>query len=70
MNKFLTSVQLAELLGVTEGTLRNWRAAKQGPPFVKLGKSKQAEVRYKESDINSWINKNSKVASGMNRKVR
>lgn len=61
MTKFLTSPQLAEMLGVSEGTLRNWRANKQGPPFIKLGKSKQAEVRYKIDDINSWLSKNSKV---------
>lgn len=69
MRKFITSIELAEMLGVSEGTLRNWRASKRGPPFIKLGKSIQAEVRYREDDIKSWLKKNSKVTLKNRRKA-
>ncbi|MCC6170660.1 MAG: helix-turn-helix domain-containing protein [Gammaproteobacteria bacterium] len=33
----LTDVELSALLGVQLQTIRNWRYAKQGPAFIKLG---------------------------------
>lgn len=40
--KFLTSKEMAEILGVTENSLWRWRVAQEGPPFIKVGKL----VRY------------------------
>lgn len=45
-NKFLTCKQVAEILQVTEKTLKNWRD--NGVlPATKIGRS----IRYNESDI-------------------
>jgi len=46
-DKFIKTKDLAERWGLHEGTLRNWRAQKKGPPYYKTGK----DVVYKLSDI-------------------
>lgn len=51
MDRLLSSIEVAELLGITEGTLRNWRYQGQGPPYVKLGSA----VRYKAADVQAYI---------------
>ena len=51
MERLLTSVEVAEILGITEGTLRNWRYQGDGPPYVKLGSA----VRYKATDLQAYI---------------
>jgi hypothetical protein len=40
-NKFLTAEKVSERYRgeITVGTLRNWRAMRIGPPFVKIGKA-------------------------------
>jgi len=44
--------EAAAVLAVAMTTLRNWRALKQGPPFVKVGKRM---VRYRRSDLAVFI---------------
>ena len=51
MEHLLTSVEVAKILGVTEGTLRNWRYQGDGPAYVKLGSA----VRYKAADVQAYI---------------
>lgn len=50
----LTSKQLAERWGLSEGTLRNWRVLGTGPKFIKLGKKQNAAVRYGLAAIKSF----------------
>jgi predicted DNA-binding transcriptional regulator AlpA len=38
-------------LGVPVGTLANWRSARTGPPFVKVGR----HVRYRIGDVDEWV---------------
>lgn len=35
---------------ITLGTLRNWRAAKKGPPYLKIGKA----VLYRRDALIAW----------------
>ena len=37
--------------GVSEGTLANWRCARKGPPYVKIG----TLIRYDPDDLARWI---------------
>lgn len=39
---------------VSEGTLRNWRSARVGPSFVKLGKA----VLYPVVELRAWERRN------------
>jgi len=48
----LTPNKVAEILGVTVGTLSVWRATKRYPlPYIKIGR----KVFYKASDIEKFI---------------
>lgn len=55
-SKFLTPEEVAERYrgGISIGTLRNWRAMRLGPSYVKIGKS----VLYPIDDLNAWDEKN------------
>ncbi len=49
--RLLRPDELSELLGVPVGTLANWRSARTGPPFAKVGR----HVRYRKGDVDEWI---------------
>lgn len=55
-NKFLTPEEVSERYrgGVSIGTLRNWRAMKVGPSFVKIGKA----VLYPIDELEAWDESN------------
>jgi hypothetical protein len=55
-NKFLTPEEVSERYRgeVTVGTLRNWRAMRIGPAFVKIGKA----VLYPVGELEAWDQKN------------
>ena len=44
--------EAARLYTLAVATLRNWRALKQGPRYVKLGKR---TVRYRRSDLEAFV---------------
>lgn len=48
----LTTEEAAEYLGLTVGTLRNWRTPKlkHGPPHLKIGRY----VRYQRGALMDW----------------
>ena len=47
----LTDIQAARLLGISPWALRQWRVRRQGPAYVKLGRT----VRYRQSDLLEFI---------------
>jgi hypothetical protein len=53
---FLTVEEVSERYRgqITVGTLRNWRAMRIGPPFVKVGKA----VLYPTGELDAWDQKN------------
>ncbi|PPD10044.1 MAG: DNA-binding protein [Methylocystis sp.] len=55
-NKFLTPEEVSERYrgGISVGTLRNWRAMRIGPAFVKIGKA----VLYPIDELDAWDQKN------------
>lgn len=46
---------------ITLGTLRNWRALKIGPPYLKVGKA----VLYSRSALQAWDKRNTVLCSKM-----
>jgi len=54
--KFLTPEEVSERYrgGVSVGTLRNWRAMKIGPSFLKIGKA----VLYPIEELEAWDERN------------
>ena len=45
--------EVAVMLGVNENTLYKWRAAGEGPPFMRL--SEGGRVRYERETLEGWI---------------
>jgi hypothetical protein len=54
--KYLTAEEVSERYRgeITVGTLRNWRAGRIGPAFVKIGKA----VLYPIDELDAWDQKN------------
>jgi len=42
--------EVAAMIGVTEGTLRNWRSKRRGPAYYQLGR-----ILYWRRDVEKWI---------------
>lgn len=55
---WLTSAETAAKLGMNVQTLTNWRST-QRPNQPKFYKTGAKSVRYKASDVDAWIEKNS-----------
>lgn len=51
---FMSTDQLAELIGVDASTLRRWRTAEppEGPPFISIS---ERVTKYCRSDVRQWI---------------
>ncbi len=50
-DKLLTTKQVAEILAISEDTLRGWIWSGKGVKYIKIG----GAVRYKESDLHEYI---------------
>jgi predicted DNA-binding transcriptional regulator AlpA len=48
--EFYDTLKLAEVLGISQSTLKKWRATGEGPPWVQLGR----RVVYKRSHVERW----------------
>ena len=57
--KFLSSKQVAELLGIPEGTLRQWRCQGVGPKWHKL----RGSVRYDTEHVDQFIHEGERIPS-------
>ncbi|MEF2073598.1 helix-turn-helix domain-containing protein [Consotaella aegiceratis] len=54
--KYLTAEEVTERYReeISVGTLRNWRAMRIGPPFIKIGKA----VLYPIKELDEWDKRN------------
>jgi excisionase family DNA binding protein len=52
----LTVAEVANWLGIAEGTLRYWRHVHRGPRSLTVG----GAVRYRPSDIEEWLEQGAK----------
>jgi hypothetical protein len=66
-SKFLTPEEVAERYrgSVSVGTLRNWRAMRIGPTFLKIGKA----ILYPASELDAWDEKNRVTCRASRRSV-
>jgi len=58
MSKLLTTKQLCERWNLADNTLRKWRVVNAGPSYIKLGDSRNSEVRYKLEDVEAFEKSN------------
>jgi excisionase family DNA binding protein len=47
--------EAAQILGIHEHTLYKWRAAGEGPPYVKVSERPRARVRYEREGLRAWL---------------
>ena len=55
LEDLLTTKEVAEILKVTQVTLRKWRSAETGPSYFCIGEGSRPRVRYRRQDIEEWI---------------
>jgi len=53
--RLLDPQEVARILGTSLSTLARWRSEGKGPKYLKLGDGAFAPVRYRPSDIKSFI---------------
>jgi len=51
IEQLLSIQEVAKAFGVPVSTVYGWRARRQGPPSVRLGK----HVRYRAADVEKWL---------------
>jgi predicted DNA-binding transcriptional regulator AlpA len=51
----LTRRQVAEMLSVSVKVVAEMAAARQGPPFCKLGDKRNSPVRYPAAQFHEWV---------------
>jgi predicted DNA-binding transcriptional regulator AlpA len=50
--KFIGPEDLAKWLQISPRTIQQWRARRQGPPYVRVS---YKQVRYAVEDVESWL---------------
>jgi hypothetical protein len=51
MNRLLTTVQVAEITGLSKETLAQWRSQGRGIPYLKI----EHAVRYDPGDVQAYL---------------
>ena len=59
----LNDNKTASRLGISPATLRSWRCRGIGPPYIKLGSSTNASVRYNPIDLDEFLRQRRHVPS-------
>jgi hypothetical protein len=59
----LSTKEAAHILGIPDGTLRQWRCLGVGPTYIKLGDGKKSIVRYAVQDVEQYIHERKHVPS-------
>jgi excisionase family DNA binding protein len=58
MTEWLTTEEVAEKLKVPPASVKRWRAARTGPPYIQVGR----HVRYPVDAFERWARAKSAVA--------
>lgn len=60
MTTMMSQQVVAEMLGVPERTLEQWRYRRVGPAFVKVGR----HVRYRVDAVEAWLDSQTTTPAG------
>jgi excisionase family DNA binding protein len=52
VRRYLTTVEAAEYMGLSDRTLQDWRCDKAGPPFIVFG---PRNIKYDVRDLDAWV---------------
>jgi predicted DNA-binding transcriptional regulator AlpA len=56
--RLLSAAEVSRMYGIPEKTLRVWRSQKRGPTYYKLIPGRSGMVRYRASDIDTYLAQN------------
>lgn len=62
--EYITTEQLAHLTGFSLRALEAMRSKRIGPPFIKIGNSKNSAIRYRVEDIRAWMQQHREATYG------
>ena len=65
--RLMTERETAWSLGISAGTLAQWRSRGIGPRFVRLGARPPARVLYRRSEIAAWLDEHTHRAASERR---
>ena len=57
--RLVSTKELSEIWGTPESTLRYWRCAEVGPPYVKVG----GRIKYDLADVELYVRANKRMPS-------
>lgn len=55
MKRLLSTKEVAEVVGLTDQTLRQWRMRGEGPPYYRVGDGRRYRVRYDIEKVEAWL---------------
>ncbi|UOF79765.1 helix-turn-helix domain [Caudoviricetes sp.] len=58
MSQLLTPKDLCDRWKISNDTLRKWRVSNTGPAYIKLGDTRNSQVRYRLEDIEAFERSN------------
>jgi predicted DNA-binding transcriptional regulator AlpA len=59
---YLSTLEVAKILGISSYTIAGWRCREFGPPCQKIG----GQWRYERSLLNAWIDEQKEKKNGQN----
>jgi predicted DNA-binding transcriptional regulator AlpA len=63
-SELLTPAELAARLQTPTAVLANWRYKGTGPKFVKIGGGIRGNIRYRASDVEAWLDAQTRTQTG------
>lgn len=54
-DRWMTTPEVAAYIGYSISHLARLRVEGGGPPHAKIGRGKQGQVRYRRSDVDTWM---------------
>lgn len=63
-DRLVMTAEASRLTGLTQKTLREWRAKRIGPAALKMGTGRQARVLYRVSSLEAWVKANVTAVTG------
>ncbi|RKO24494.1 DNA-binding protein [Pseudarthrobacter phenanthrenivorans] len=63
-SELLTPAELAAKLQTPLSVIANWRYKGTGPKFVKIGGGVRGNVRYRASDVEAWLDAQTRTQTG------
>ncbi len=61
----MTANQLATEFHISIPTLARWRMEREGPPYVRVGRS----IRYRRGDVEAWLARRLQPTRGRTSKI-